>query len=496
MAEPWNYRNFLRDTKLRTTERYRRDGRPAIETIVKDTSSIPTLVIPDALVWRKYLGLLRRIITERKDVIGLLLTESAVELMDYRNQRHETPAPYERSILKRLLVSGDTNVTVIPDLSLEFDDDEWDTLDYSSMSVSNRCRSAHIRLANALVHHGRRQGKIVLLVDSEADARFALENDELVEYRSIEGMMDLLVGSGQSASMDGWVELQQRCAAEYARRNSVSEEEDENNSLLRDLSPEELQEKLQSGEIFRGRFNVNKDNVTEGFVQTNTDTLFIDHEHYNHAFHQDIVIVVPLPESQWGRPVGRRRLVHHRDDPEEGGDDSDVVDIAPVPSARIIAIQEPGRRIFVATMVDQPDTDDSAVLVIPMDIRIPKIRVKTRSWRRFVGQRLKIEILEWDGNYPSGRCVEVLGAIGDLETEVMALLIENQVELEPFTKAAHACLPRHDWRVLDEHLKNRTDFRKSRRVFSVDPPGCQDIDDTMHAEVLLNGDIEGELHRY
>ena len=137
----------------------------------------------------------------------------------------------------------------------------------------------------------------------------------------------------------------------------------------------------------------------------------------------------------------------------------------------------------------------SAVTVVPMDVRIPKLRIPTRSSRNYVAKRLKIEVTSWEqGNaFPAGHCLEILGDIGDLETEIRALLIENQVELEPFSAQARSCLPSEgpSWRVPELEIQRRKDLRTSRRIFSVDPPGCQDIDDTMHAEILPNGDVEG-----
>lgn len=475
VAESWTLRNYLRDSKLRATERYRRRGDTIVESLVRETSKLESVLIPNAFVWRKYLKLLRRIATEHGSTMSLILTESAVDCMDYRNQRGENPAPFERSILKRL-----ENIAIVPDLSLKLPSDEWETLNYPAMGMEDRCSNATVRLANALADAGR-QGSIVLLIDCDREAKFELENDR-VKFQTVEDLVNKLDDSDSS-----WSDLFKRCNEDYSRLNAQDKECD----ALLGLSPEAIQEKLKSGEIQRGRFNVSKDNVNEGYVQTSTETLFIDREHFNRAFHQDMVCVAPLPKSQWGRPVGRRRLVHHRDTTEDAQDA--IVDIAPVPSARIISIYQPSRRVFVATMVDKPDADDSAVLVIPMDIRIPKIRLKNRSWQRYVGQRLKVEVIEWEGSYPSGRCIELLGPTGNLETEVKALLIENQVELEPFSSAARDCLPPKNWVVCDEDAESRKDLRKSRRVFSVDPPGCQDIDDTMHAEVLPNGDIEGKL---
>jgi DIS3-like exonuclease 1 len=129
--------------------------------------------------------------------------------------------------------------------------------------------------------------------------------------------------------------------------------------------------------------------------------------------------------------------------------------------------------------------DESACIVVPMDIRIPKIRIRTNTWRRFVGTRLLVQIDGWEigNNFPAGHCVDIIGPVADLETEIQCLLIENQLHLEPFSPAALACLPLQGnyWTVPQEEIDRRLDLRSTHRIFSVDPNGCQDIDDTMHA---------------
>lgn len=199
--------------------------------------------------------------------------------------------------------------------------------------------------------------------------------------------------------------------------------------------------------------------------------------------------------------MGKRRLIHYNDFESDihrntTNHVNDALLVNPIPSARVISVAKPGRRIVVATLIDTPSVDDTAILVVPMDVRIPKIRIKTRSWPRWEGVRLKIMIDGWEigSKYPHGHCVDVIGSVGDLETEIMALLLENEIHLEPFSLAARACLPPEgeEWVVTEEESASRRDLRWSRRVFSVDPPGCQDIDDTMHAHILPDGDIEGK----
>lgn len=61
--------------------------------------------------------------------------------------------------------------------------------------------------------------------------------------------------------------------------------------------------------------------------------------------------------------------------------------------------------------------------MVPMDVRIPKVRVRTRHAKQLSNQRLVISIDEWDvdSTYPHGHIVRQLGAIGELETEIQGL---------------------------------------------------------------------------
>jgi exoribonuclease R len=119
-----------------------------------------------------------------------------------------------------------------------------------------------------------------------------------------------------------------------------------------------------------------------------------------------------------------------------------------------------------------------------------------------------------------------------MKSEVEALLVEYSANFSPFSASALACLPSvphppHEpqapvvaaaelqnsssstsstsvgsavsrqsvkkftwtdsgWCVPDSEIANRRDIRSKCRVFSVDPPGCQDIDDAMHVRLLPN----------
>lgn len=166
------------------------------------------------------------------------------------------------------------------------------------------------------------------------------------------------------------------------------------------------------------------------------------------------------------------------------------------------------------------------VLAIPCDHRLPKVRVRTRQWARLQGQKVIVVIDEWpaDSMFPNGHMVRTLGDPNDWRTEVQALMIQNSVFPQPFSAMALACLPvimgpasvelkatesdktitgdekqvaatKHKWvdsgwQIAPHQLNKRLDLRQTRCVFSVDPPGCQDIDDAMSAQWKGPGLVE------
>lgn len=79
-------------------------------------------------------------------------------------------------------------------------------------------------------------------------------------------------------------------------------------------------------------------------------------------------------------------------------------------------------------------------------------------------------------------------------------MLEYDVPYRPFSQAVLDCLPSEgeQWVVppkQDSIWNGREDFR-SYDICSIDPPGCQDIDDALHAKQLANGNIEAGVRMY
>ncbi|KAJ1721797.1 exosome catalytic subunit dis3 [Coemansia erecta] len=143
----------------------------------------------------------------------------------------------------------------------------------------------------------------------------------------------------------------------------------------------------------------------------------------------------------------------------------------------------------------------ATVSVLAMDRRIPKIRIRTRQLSVLAGQRFVVAIDAWprDSRYPQGHFVRALGDAGDKATETEVLLLEHDVPFQPFTKNVRADLPAEGagWRFDAERDQVGCGKRQDLRhldVCSIDPPGCTDIDDALHAFALPNGNFQVGVH--
>lgn len=85
------------------------------------------------------------------------------------------------------------------------------------------------------------------------------------------------------------------------------------------------------------------------------------------------------------------------------------------------------------------------VLLVPMDPRLPRIRVRSRQVDLLAGHRLLVAIDGWDreSRYPTGHYVSTIGPALEVETEVRCVMLTTGVfsHTRPFPLAAMRCLP-------------------------------------------------------
>lgn len=427
-----------------------------------------------------------------------------------------------------------------------FTEPTWSTSDEAPMeSMQARDARAVLNTLSWYIdgRHVRPSSRVLFMAqDAEHQLCKQLRSQLKIEVVTCEGFLDQRLTKKRHPSASFMHELAQNTADavlswQERRHGNESNATIANAEFQPHLPTVQLEALVARGHLLSGKFEVNPHCALEAFVivdrscSSSVDKVFVyGREDLNRGIHGDQVVVQLLPEEEWRCPVGDRLLIHFAssddviDGERRGGKDNSQNSVAaaaekPIPTGYVVGILARSSRFHVATVLSNTvSANDDYALAIPMDVRIPKVRIRSQRMDTLVDKRLKVVIDHWpiDSMYPQGHYVGVLGSTGNLSTEMSALLVRNEIEDAPFSESALACLPECDiegnciaecstakrpafcdlldWPIPIEEMNCRRDLRTSHRVFSVDPPGCQDIDDAMSVRMLPNGNIELGVH--
>nr|XP_013000905.1 DIS3-like exonuclease 1 isoform X2 [Cavia porcellus] len=298
--------------------------------------------------------------------------------------------------------------------------------------------------------------------------------------------------------------LQSRRARESESQESHGREYAEH------LPLEVLEAGIRLGRYVQGTLNVNKYRAQiEAFVRLQgasskdsglaSDILIHGMKARNRAIHGDVVVVELLPKGEW---KGRTGALCDNDSEDKASSEAPS---EPMPTGRVVGILQKNWRDYVVTFPSKEEVQSQGknaqkILVTPWDYRIPKIRISTQQAEALQDFRVIVHIDSWESTslYPNGHFVRVLGRIGDLEGEIATILVENSISVTPFSEA-QLCetpvnTPEKPWQVSAEEERRRRDLRRTHLVFSIDPKGCEDVDDALSVRTLSNGDLELGVH--
>ncbi|KAI5066926.1 hypothetical protein GOP47_0017454 [Adiantum capillus-veneris] len=284
----------------------------------------------------------------------------------------------------------------------------------------------------------------------------------------------------------------------------------------------EITSGLQRRIFYQGKLRVNRYNTLEAYVNSESideEIIIYGRINMNRAFDGDVVAVELLPEDQWkeGNVLKLAEDEEEDESEERVGLAPDSADAVPHlskrksgdletkvnirPCGRVVGVIKRNWHSYCGSLEPMPMPAGAGgtvnALFVSSDTRIPKIRIQTRQLGNLLDKRILVAVDSWDRSlkYPAGHYVRTIGDIGDRETESEVLMIENDINNRPFSEQVLACLPPLPWSVSQDDLNctYREDLRHIP-VFSVDPPGCKDIDDALHCTALPNGNFEVGVH--
>lgn len=304
-----------------------------------------------------------------------------------------------------------------------------------------------------------------------------------------------------------WPELQAAHDLYGSISQALQEKESEGTEreYTEHLPAEVLEAGIKSGRYIQGTLNISKHRahseatvMTEGLSTKNTDlslgVLVCGGKNRNRAVHGDVVVVELLRKSEWR---AKDEALTEGQAEEKSVEESDS---KPMPTGRVVGILQRNWRDYVVTFPPREgppsqSRNSQRILAVPWDHRIPKIRISTQQADALQDHRVVVRIDSWESTslYPNGHSVRVLGRAGELETEVQTILIENCIHVPPFSDAQLREMPVNSpekpWTVDPVQVAKRRDLRKTHLVFSIDPKGCEDVDDTLSVRSLAGGKL-------
>ncbi|KAL6597698.1 RNB-domain-containing protein [Neocallimastix californiae] len=272
-----------------------------------------------------------------------------------------------------------------------------------------------------------------------------------------------------------------------------------------------LEAGVKSGRYYKGTLYVSSNNTENAYLQgcnildpehqmeiTNgdNDILIVGQVNRNRAIDGDVVAVELLPVSEWEVKHKKKNNINKIQNQNMN------IDEERRPTGKVVGIFARNWRTYVST-IQVPESgyfNGSHFLTCPLELKIPKIRIKYSNAERIKDVRISVRIDNWpiDSKYPNGHYVSIVGPLNDVNTEITSILVEHGLNFNPkfndsILKNLPIDTPENPWKPDENEIKMRRDLR-NKVICSIDPPGCQDIDDTLSFERLDDGTFELGVH--
>lgn len=251
-------------------------------------------------------------------------------------------------------------------------------------------------------------------------------------------------------------------------------------ALLNELCSEQIIEKVDRGTYQFTRANMQRivgrvDMTSSGMAyivlnevdkkDKDEKDIVVEPNNLHHAMHGDIVEVAIIARRRDGRKEGE-----------------------------VVSIIEEKKRTFVGRIDVVEDKNYGFVVIdsnrVPTDIFVPEKNINGAK----NGQKVIVQVTEWSANSknPTGTVLDVLGDVGDNNTEMHAILAEYDlpyhfpVELEEMADNIPVDITK-------EELSKRRDMRGVTTI-TIDPADAKDFDDALSIQKLKNGNWEIGVH--
>nr|CAD7196288.1 unnamed protein product [Timema douglasi] len=240
---------------------------------------------------------------------------------------------------------------------------------------------------------------------------------------------------------------------------------------------------IENKTLVKGVLRINQKNYKEAYINApdkGTDILIEGLHDRNRALEGDEVVVRIKPAIEWKAQVSNTQRT----------------------AIVVFILLEVHPRVGIGNLKLMSDRNPNFALFSPRDSRIPRIRILMGNCpKNFIKEAARYEnilflakITFWsDVRFALGELTECVGTAGDCAVETKALLLENDLDVEPFSDNLHQFYPKTPYHISEEEIRKRTDLRKEC-IFTIDPLTARDLDDAVSCKELKNGNLEIGVH--
>ncbi|XP_063701864.1 DIS3-like exonuclease 2 isoform X2 [Culicoides brevitarsis] len=263
-----------------------------------------------------------------------------------------------------------------------------------------------------------------------------------------------------------------------------------------------------AGHLHKGEIRINAKNYGQAFVcDKEARDVFIGTPCLRRfALQGDVVeiyvhhgVEVEVPESPNDLNVSRSEC-------EGGAANVEVEATAPTKPRKLgfvtRIIQKKHNRQCIGTFSETFSKETKMARFVPRDIKMPVIYIPKQNWPnalllndpKDVEKVVYLaEIIEFKGEKAIGNILKPLGKCGELEVENEAILVQNNLDITPFSEHIINQLPKSPFVIPEEEYAKREDLRKTT-IFTIDPLTARDLDDALSCKKLENGNYEIGVH--
>lgn len=297
------------------------------------------------------------------------------------------------------------------------------------------------------------------------------------------------------------------------------------------MSAEEVEVGLKNLTLFEGVLRINPKQFQHAYISTldrDEQDVFIDGlRNRNRALEGDVVVVmliegiseddkIALKEEKSEQKVEASDQQEDKSDQNEEKSDQteekteqsqekgdQKKDKKDQKRGKVVFINEKVHtRTCIGNLKLMPDKNRQRALFIPRDHRVPRLNIPFTSWpdnfyqdaKKYENTLFLAKILSWtDTRFAIGNILCNIGQSGNMKTETLAILAENDLDITPYGPEVRDLFPRLDYTIPEEEIKIREDCR-NLCLFSIDPSNCRDIDDAVSCKKLSNGNYEVGVH--